>query len=125
MAATVLDGKAIGQAIRDEVREAVRSHREALGSVPGLTVILVGDDPASQTYVRNKQLAADEASARYREGRALSPVDGMPIGIKDLIETKDLPQLPSKPDIPEWSTVLDPNLIEANSLRLDPGRSRR
>ena len=35
--------------------------------------------------------AADLATARYRDGRALSPVDGMPIGIKDLIETADMP----------------------------------
>lgn len=35
--------------------------------------------------------AADRATARYRDGRPLSPVDGMPIGIKDLIETCDMP----------------------------------
>ena len=35
--------------------------------------------------------AADEAGVRYREGRPLSPVDGMPVGIKDLMETRDMP----------------------------------
>ena len=35
--------------------------------------------------------AADEASERYRNGKALSLIDGMPVGIKDLIETKDMP----------------------------------
>jgi Asp-tRNA(Asn)/Glu-tRNA(Gln) amidotransferase A subunit family amidase len=35
--------------------------------------------------------AADASAARYREGRPFSPIDGMPIGIKDLIETKDMP----------------------------------
>ena len=35
--------------------------------------------------------AADAATARYKAGRALSPIDGMPIGIKDLIETRDMP----------------------------------
>ena len=35
--------------------------------------------------------AADAATARYKDGRALSPVDGLPIGIKDLIETADMP----------------------------------
>ncbi len=34
---------------------------------------------------------ADAATGRYRAGRALSPVDGLPIGIKDLIETRDMP----------------------------------
>jgi Asp-tRNA(Asn)/Glu-tRNA(Gln) amidotransferase A subunit family amidase len=37
------------------------------------------------------RVAADEASARWREGRPLSPIDGMPIGIKDIIETADMP----------------------------------
>src|SRR3954453_866294 len=35
--------------------------------------------------------AADAATARYKAGRALSPIDGMPIGIKDLILTRDMP----------------------------------
>ena len=35
--------------------------------------------------------AADESSRRYREGRALSSIDGLPIGIKDLLETRDMP----------------------------------
>ena len=35
--------------------------------------------------------AADRASARYKAGRPLGPVDGMPVGIKDLIETYDMP----------------------------------
>ncbi|MBN8901250.1 MAG: amidase, partial [Rhodospirillales bacterium] len=35
--------------------------------------------------------AADEATARYKAGRALSSIDGMPVGIKDLLQTKDMP----------------------------------
>ncbi|MEY4858936.1 MAG: hypothetical protein RLZZ235_1103, partial [Pseudomonadota bacterium] len=35
--------------------------------------------------------AADAATARYRAGAPLSPIDGMPMGIKDLIETRDMP----------------------------------
>ncbi|MGH7089847.1 MAG: amidase family protein, partial [Stellaceae bacterium] len=35
--------------------------------------------------------AADASSARHRAGRSLSPVDGMPVGIKDLMETRDMP----------------------------------
>ena len=35
--------------------------------------------------------AADRSSARWREGKPLSPIDGMPVGIKDLLETKDMP----------------------------------
>ena len=39
----------------------------------------------------NARIAADESSARYKAGRPLSAIDGMPIGIKDVIQTKDLP----------------------------------
>lgn len=39
----------------------------------------------------NARNMADDASVRYREGRPLSPVDGMPVGIKDIIDTVDLP----------------------------------
>jgi len=44
--------------------------------------------------VRNEagaRAAADASTARWRDGRALSPIDGMPIGIKDLLETRDMP----------------------------------
>jgi methylenetetrahydrofolate dehydrogenase (NADP+) / methenyltetrahydrofolate cyclohydrolase len=53
----VLDGKALAQTVRDEVRAAVAG----LVRPPGLAVVLVGDDPASQVYVKNKEKAAAEA----------------------------------------------------------------
>ena len=58
--ATVIDGKAIAQEFRREVR--VATDRLAAKGVrrPGLAVILVGDNPASQVYVRNKRLACEE-----------------------------------------------------------------
>lgn len=61
--ARVLDGKATAAAIRAEVREECDRLR-ARGVVPGLTVILVGDHPASAVYVRNKERAAREAGIR-------------------------------------------------------------
>jgi methylenetetrahydrofolate dehydrogenase (NADP+)/methenyltetrahydrofolate cyclohydrolase len=61
--ARVLDGKATAAAIRAEVREACDRLR-ARGVVPGLTVILVGDNPASAVYVRNKERASREAGIR-------------------------------------------------------------
>lgn len=60
MTAQIIDGKAIAEKVRQEVRDevlALSSH----GVVPGLAVILVGDDPASQVYVRNKTRAGQEA----------------------------------------------------------------
>ena len=61
MAATVLDGKRMAGEIRAEVAEGVRALRERSGVTPGLAAVLVGDDPASAVYVRNKRLACDEA----------------------------------------------------------------
>ncbi len=54
--AQVIDGKAVAAAVRDEVRQAVERLRER-GIVPGLATVLVGDDPASATYVRSKRKA--------------------------------------------------------------------
>lgn len=59
MAATIIDGTAIGKQIREELKDEVARLR-AKGVVPGLTVVLVGEDPASQVYVRSKGKAADE-----------------------------------------------------------------
>ena len=57
MSAKLIDGKAIAAEMRNEV--AVRVERlKSRGIVPGLAVVIVGDDPASQVYVRNKALAS-------------------------------------------------------------------
>lgn len=62
--ATIIDGKATAASIRAElVKEAARLSAEA-GRSPCLCVILVGDDPASQTYVRNKERACKEVGIR-------------------------------------------------------------
>ncbi|NLY95637.1 MAG: bifunctional methylenetetrahydrofolate dehydrogenase/methenyltetrahydrofolate cyclohydrolase FolD [Myxococcales bacterium] len=60
MAATIIDGKALAQKVREEVRVRAKAFEEAFGRKPGLHVILVGDDPASQVYVRNKERAAEK-----------------------------------------------------------------
>lgn len=59
MAGQIIDGKAIAGKKREELKQAVEELK-AKGITPGLAVILVGDDPASQTYVRNKQRACKE-----------------------------------------------------------------
>jgi methylenetetrahydrofolate dehydrogenase (NADP+)/methenyltetrahydrofolate cyclohydrolase len=60
MAARIIDGKAIAADIRREVREASDRLAAQGKRRPGLAVVLVGDDPASQIYVRNKRAACDE-----------------------------------------------------------------
>lgn len=57
METKIIDGKAIAKAVRLEVAQEVEKLREAGRPVPKLTVILVGDDPASQSYVRGKEKA--------------------------------------------------------------------
>ena len=57
--AQLINGKAIAATIRGEIAAETAALKEN-GITPGLAVILVGDDPASQTYVRNKQKACEE-----------------------------------------------------------------
>ena len=59
MPARLLDGKAIAQQIQSELREKVSEFVSEQGFIPTLAAVLVGDDPASQVYVRNKQLACE------------------------------------------------------------------
>ena len=59
--ATLIDGKAISQAVRADVARDAAALRERTGHVAGLVTVLVGDDPASQVYVRNKIAACEEA----------------------------------------------------------------
>jgi methylenetetrahydrofolate dehydrogenase (NADP+)/methenyltetrahydrofolate cyclohydrolase len=65
MAARILDGKAVAAEVRAEVAQGVRA-LAARGVTPGLAVVLVGEDPASQVYVRNKDRAAAEAGFAVR-----------------------------------------------------------
>lgn len=60
MSARIIDGKGLAQRIREEVAQQVQTLRTQ-GLQPGLTVVLVGDDPASHVYVRNKALACEAA----------------------------------------------------------------
>lgn len=55
MPATIIDGKAVAASVREEVARGVEKLKAERGIVPGLHVILVGNDPASEVYVRNKE----------------------------------------------------------------------
>jgi methylenetetrahydrofolate dehydrogenase (NADP+)/methenyltetrahydrofolate cyclohydrolase len=61
MSATVLDGKAFAANVRGRVAKEVAVLKDKHGIVPGLAVVLVGEDPASQVYVRNKGKQTAEA----------------------------------------------------------------
>lgn len=58
--ANIIDGKAISAAIRAEIKEETEKFANENGFRPGLAVIIVGEDPASQVYVRNKRRACEE-----------------------------------------------------------------
>jgi len=64
MSARILDGKSIALTIRGEVKEAVAALIAKTGIQPCLAAILVGDDPGSQVYVRNKEIACEKAGIR-------------------------------------------------------------
>ena len=57
--AEIIDGKKIADEIKREVKEETLHLKETKGIVPGLAVILVGDNPASQSYVRSKEKSCD------------------------------------------------------------------
>ena len=61
MSAKILDGKAIAAELRESIKQEVDKQVAAGNQRPGLAVIMVGEDPASQVYVRNKKIACDKA----------------------------------------------------------------
>lgn len=67
MTARLIDGKAIAREIRSEIRRKIDARSERGFVQPGLAVILVGSDPASQIYVRNKRLACEDAGILSRD----------------------------------------------------------
>jgi len=61
MTATILDGKAMAEEIRAEVARRVSEFVSSKGVTPCLAAVLVGDNPASEVYVRNKRMACEKA----------------------------------------------------------------
>ena len=58
--ANIIDGKAISAQVREEIAKKVISYNERTGKRPGLAVVIVGENPASQVYVRNKKKACEQ-----------------------------------------------------------------
>ena len=69
MTAERIDGKAFAARLRERVAEAVPAFSAEMGRAPGLAVVLVGEDPASQIYVRSKNKATVEAGMASFEHR--------------------------------------------------------
>jgi methylenetetrahydrofolate dehydrogenase (NADP+) / methenyltetrahydrofolate cyclohydrolase len=92
MQAKIIDGTAIAAKVRDSVRAGVQEMQEKHGYTPGLATVLVGVDPASQTYVRMKQKMCEELGIRSI-GHTL-PADATQEQVEDLVR-----QLNADPDV--------------------------
>ncbi|MEQ1824879.1 MAG: tetrahydrofolate dehydrogenase/cyclohydrolase catalytic domain-containing protein [Pirellula sp.] len=84
MSARILDGKTIALEIRQEIADEVARLIQDQGVEPCLAAILVGDDPASQVYVRNKEIACEKAGIRSRLFRL--PGGTTTVELLDLLE---------------------------------------
>jgi methylenetetrahydrofolate dehydrogenase (NADP+) / methenyltetrahydrofolate cyclohydrolase len=84
--ARVLDGLAVAAQIKAELRDRVAAFTRAQGRPPGLAILLVGDDPASEIYVRNKLKSAAESGLRADVHRlaATAPLDAVLGLVNDL-----------------------------------------
>lgn len=81
--AKIIDGKKISTQIKEELREQTTTLKKR-GLVPGLAVILVGDDPASKTYVRNKKTACEYIG--YYSEEYILPVSTTQTALEELID---------------------------------------
>jgi methylenetetrahydrofolate dehydrogenase (NADP+)/methenyltetrahydrofolate cyclohydrolase len=116
MAARVIDGKAVAATVRERVKADVAAYAEEAGRTPLLATVLVGDDPASQIYIRKKGEACEEVGMRsVHHGLEASTGEGDLLAlIRELGEDEDvdgiLCQLPVPAQIDENAVVaaIDP-----------------
>ena len=117
MSALPLDGKKVAAEIRAEVAAGVRALAER-GVVPGLAAVLVGDDPASAVYVRNKGKAAGEAGIASRTLRFPADLRG-----DDLLRTIDALNRDDEVDAILVQLPLPPGIREERILEaVDPAK---
>jgi len=116
MTAKIIDGKALAASVREEVAAKVAKIKEEQGWTPGLAVVLVGEDPASKVYVRNKHRACEQVelySDVHRLDKDTSHEDVLAL-IKKLNANPDihgiLVQLPvpDQVDVGEVLRTIDP-----------------
>ena len=111
MAARIIDGTRIAAQVRQEVADGIIALKEKTGATPGLAVVLVGDNPASQSYVRNKNKAAHEIGM-YSEQHTLaqSTTESELLALVDRLNRDPringiLVQLPLPPAIDEQKVI--------------------
>ena len=112
MSADIIDGKAFALALRDRIAAQVALFTAAAGRAPGLAVVLVGEDPASAVYVRNKRKATTAAGMGSFEHRL--PADVSEADLLALIDCLNrdegidgiLVQLPLPPQIDDTRVIM-------------------
>lgn len=112
MATTLIDGKMTAQQVRDKLKQEIEATRQA-GVTPGLAVVLVGEDPASQVYVNSKVKACEELGI-YSQKWAL-PTETTQEELIELIHRLNadpgihgiLVQSPPPPHIDEEAVILN------------------
>jgi len=62
----IIDGKKIAETLRQKLKKEIIEIKSSFKSVPGLTVILIGEDPASKIYVRNKEKFSKEIGIKNK-----------------------------------------------------------
>ena len=113
----IIDGNALAAQVRDEVARDVAALTEATGIVPGLNLLLVGDDPASAVYVRNKGKDCEKVGIRSTIVRMTSDVSQQEVIDQVLAWNADplvhgiLVQLPLPKHIDEHAVIraIDPD----------------
>lgn len=132
----IIDGKALSAQILEDIKNDVTRIRNQIGEVPGLAVVLVGENPASEIYVRNKIKKTEEVGMKSFEFRYTNDVSEQELltKINDLNNDKNvsgiLVQLPLPPHIKETAVInaVDPakdvdGFHVANVGRLATGQS--
>lgn len=114
----IIDGKMIARTIREKVAQEVAAMKKATGITPKLSVVLVGDDPASKVYVANKEKFGKEAGIEtetLRRPQNTSEKDLVRM-VKELNQTKDVSGILVQLPLPN-------GLSEINVLNeIDPGK---
>ncbi len=116
--ATVIDGKAVAAEVRARVAGEVEALTAELGRPPGLATVLVGDDPASAVYVRNKRRSSEEVGIRsfhHEPDGSISQEDLVGL-VRSLNESEEVDGILVQLPLPEQ---LDPDAVIAG---LDPAK---
>ena len=92
MSATIIDGKVLADAVRAELAEKAAALKATQGITPCLAVILVGEDPASAVYVKNKVMACEKAG--FRSIKEVYPTD-----VEPMVVLGKIAELNADPDV--------------------------